>query len=371
MLFAAASLVSLVLPFRPAVVGCVAVILLSPPAGPRTRAAAPRQRPFDSALALEQFVGRVRARGADHRVVRRQVVVRSGTSCCTGGAQAATAGTLLRLGSVATGAAHELAGRCRRRGHRREMRRNARTADDKRDAKSSPAGRCLSPDRDFRNAAGHATGEAGAVPLDEFLHGALSTVKATRPNASIRSQFHGERPVPTIGVNPSLKQTILILLNNAADASPRDAPGRAGMRRSDGGSQRSRQQLRGIQPGEAGPHSSPQVAGQGMGLGLVLAASAVARLGSTIRWTKRAEGGACRTRLPITQLTTNPGVMEDNELDVQDIPSLLLVDDDKVLCDVLARALGARGYGVCVAHSYEEALRAVDLEPPEFAVVDL
>lgn len=63
--------------------------------------------------------------------------------------------------------------------------------------------------------------------------------------------------------------------------------------------------------------------------------------------------------------------MENNELDVQDIPSLLLVDDDKVLCDVLARALGARGYGVCVVHSYDEALRAIDLEPPEFAVVDL
>jgi two-component system response regulator RegA len=63
--------------------------------------------------------------------------------------------------------------------------------------------------------------------------------------------------------------------------------------------------------------------------------------------------------------------MERYELDAQDIPSLLLVDDDAVLCDVMARALGARGYAVCVAHSFEEAVRAVDHDPPEYAVIDL
>ena len=51
--------------------------------------------------------------------------------------------------------------------------------------------------------------------------------------------------------------------------------------------------------------------------------------------------------------------------------SLLLVDDDHALCDVLGRALGSRGFDVTVAHTVDDALRAIDGEPPEFAVVDL
>jgi two-component system response regulator RegA len=54
-----------------------------------------------------------------------------------------------------------------------------------------------------------------------------------------------------------------------------------------------------------------------------------------------------------------------------DLPSLLLVDDDPVLCTVMARALGARGFDVTVAHSIEEAMRAVEAESPEYALVDL
>ncbi len=51
--------------------------------------------------------------------------------------------------------------------------------------------------------------------------------------------------------------------------------------------------------------------------------------------------------------------------------SLLLVDDDPVLCDVLSRALRSRGFEVTVAHTAGEALRAIGIEPPEYAVVDL
>jgi len=52
-------------------------------------------------------------------------------------------------------------------------------------------------------------------------------------------------------------------------------------------------------------------------------------------------------------------------------PSLLFVDDDRTLCEVMARALRARGYVVTVANALDDALRAVDEDPPEFAVVDL
>ena len=53
------------------------------------------------------------------------------------------------------------------------------------------------------------------------------------------------------------------------------------------------------------------------------------------------------------------------------LPSLLLVDDDEILCSVLAAALRERGYEVAVAHDYQSALAAATGKPPELAVVDL
>ena len=54
-----------------------------------------------------------------------------------------------------------------------------------------------------------------------------------------------------------------------------------------------------------------------------------------------------------------------------DGPSLLIVDDDRVLRDRLARALRARGYDVRAAADYAAALQLAAAEPPEMAVVDL
>jgi two-component system response regulator RegA len=50
---------------------------------------------------------------------------------------------------------------------------------------------------------------------------------------------------------------------------------------------------------------------------------------------------------------------------------LLLVDDDEILCSVLARALQRRGYDVALAHDYRSALAAAAAHRPGFAVVDL
>ena len=52
-------------------------------------------------------------------------------------------------------------------------------------------------------------------------------------------------------------------------------------------------------------------------------------------------------------------------------PSLLIVDDDHVLRERLARALRERGYDVHTAATYDEALAVAAAEPPEMAVVDL
>ena len=51
--------------------------------------------------------------------------------------------------------------------------------------------------------------------------------------------------------------------------------------------------------------------------------------------------------------------------------SLLLVEDDRVLRERLARALRERGYDVLTAADLDEALSAARAEPPELAVVDL
>lgn len=59
-----------------------------------------------------------------------------------------------------------------------------------------------------------------------------------------------------------------------------------------------------------------------------------------------------------------------NENDTES-PSVLIVDDDEVFCEVLADALIDRGYQVATAHNVAEGmLRAEQLEP-EYAVVDL
>lgn len=52
-------------------------------------------------------------------------------------------------------------------------------------------------------------------------------------------------------------------------------------------------------------------------------------------------------------------------------PSILLVDDDAVFRDRLARALAARGLDVWAADGPEEALARAREETPEYALVDL
>jgi two-component system, response regulator RegA len=54
-----------------------------------------------------------------------------------------------------------------------------------------------------------------------------------------------------------------------------------------------------------------------------------------------------------------------------DLPSLLLVEDDLVFCNALARSLEARGYSVQKAYTGAAAIDAVEANAPEFAVVDL
>ncbi len=57
--------------------------------------------------------------------------------------------------------------------------------------------------------------------------------------------------------------------------------------------------------------------------------------------------------------------------DSHDRARLLLVDDDRALCEVMGRAFAARGFDVVAVHTVEDAIRTIDGDPPEFAIVDL
>ena len=60
----------------------------------------------------------------------------------------------------------------------------------------------------------------GLRDRDEFLKAVVENWRLTRPQAVVTCRCHGTRPTPEIVIEQSLRQAIVNLLNNAADASP-------------------------------------------------------------------------------------------------------------------------------------------------------
>ncbi|NOX92011.1 MAG: response regulator transcription factor [Gammaproteobacteria bacterium] len=54
-----------------------------------------------------------------------------------------------------------------------------------------------------------------------------------------------------------------------------------------------------------------------------------------------------------------------------DLPTLLLVEDDPLFCQVMGEALTKRGFNVQVASNVDEGIALSEITVPEFAVVDL
>jgi two-component system response regulator RegA len=65
--------------------------------------------------------------------------------------------------------------------------------------------------------------------------------------------------------------------------------------------------------------------------------------------------------------SSTPGLSGAETLD----KSVLVVDDEKIFCDRLARAMSSRGFVARTANSVAEALAAIDTAAPAFAVIDL
>jgi two-component system sensor histidine kinase RegB len=156
--------------------------------------------------------------------------------------------------------------------------------------------------------AGQARAEGGGrEPLDRFVDDVAGRCRTAHPGAAIDCRCEGPRPAPEIFVERSLQQAVLNLIDNAADASPQAVEVEARWTADE-----LRLSVRDRGPGIA-PDLLPRLGkeivttkpgGRGNGLGLVLAATTVGRLGGTIRWTNRPDGGACvDVLLPLRALT--------------------------------------------------------------------
>lgn len=217
---------------------------------------------------------------------------------------------LLSIGTIATGAAHELGSPLMTMTLIvQEWQRQGRPDDFKRDVGilSSQIAACKDALANLRAAAKGARLDDGAAqPLDRLMQELAERCRATRPGVDIRCDLDGTTPPPAIQSDAALKQAILILLNNAADACPTDV--QVSVRWSSNEVQ--------INVADRGPgipaarladlgriFFTTKAPGKGNGLGVMLAAATVARLGGSISWCNRDEGGAiARVRVPLSSL---------------------------------------------------------------------
>ena len=151
-------------------------------------------------------------------------------------------------------------------------------------------------------AAGEARAEGGgAQAVDEFLRETLDNWRLLRPSVTLAERMSGPAPAPTILNEHTLRQAIVNLLDNAADASPHSVELDCSW-----GSDRLRLEIRDCGPGlnaEAETHVgrgffSTKAEGQGNGIGLLLAKATFERLGGQLRLDARS-GGGVRTLLEL------------------------------------------------------------------------
>lgn len=154
-------------------------------------------------------------------------------------------------------------------------------------------------------AAGQQRAERTAsLPVDQYLARTIEGWQVLRPGVALRCRWSGEGPAPRIADERTLGQTLLSLLNNAADASPagveiegRWRPGHLTLEIRDQGAGLPAEVAR--VAGRAPVSTKPQ----GMGIGLLLASSAIERFGGRIELLDRDGGGALtRVELPLAPL---------------------------------------------------------------------
>jgi len=218
---------------------------------------------------------------------------------------------VLRVGAIAAGAAHELtsplatiavlAG---------EIERNAESQAVVTDARRlrGQLEICRETIANLMAAAGHAQSAGGGPSrLDAFLESIAQMCRTTRPTAAITSEWTGLANAPRIIGDLGLRQALLVLLNNAVDASPHSVRVTASL---------SSGKLRVLVVDDGDGLSPDAVAklgsaffttkppGKGAGLGLVVASRAIERLGGTLLWASAPGAGTtAEVTLPMTALS--------------------------------------------------------------------
>lgn len=146
--------------------------------------------------------------------------------------------------------------------------------------------------------AGQARAEHGSeLPVDVFLNQILDKWKLIRPSVKFTYQSTGDLPAPKIMDNQLLSQSLLNLLNNAADASSEcieikshwDNNLELKLEINDDGKGLSAEVMQ--RAGEA--FFSTKAPGQGFGIGLFLANANIERFGGSVRLFNLEGGGAC------------------------------------------------------------------------------
>ena len=149
--------------------------------------------------------------------------------------------------------------------------------------------------------------DASGQTVDHFLREILDKWKLMRPTVKFTYHCNGTYPAPQIINAQPLAQSILNLLNNAADAALENIE-----IKSDWDNKELRLEILDFGKGlseetlqRAGQTFFTSKPGHGFGIGLFLANANIERFGGSIRLTNRKRGGACtQVRLPLIGLAT-------------------------------------------------------------------
>lgn len=205
---------------------------------------------------------------------------------------------IVGFGALAAGAAHELATPLSVMAVVvTEMRKGLGDVKENLEILGSQVEACKQTLRQLSEVAGETRLEANAhMPLDGFLASVADRFRLLRPGARLWAQWEGPSPAPLVRSDPALTQSLLNLLNNAADASDHPVEMRAYLR---GDCLKMEVADRGegvptdIAANLGRPFVTGKPSGTGMGLGVFLTQSIIARLGGSMSYRPRPEGGTC------------------------------------------------------------------------------